>query len=209
MPAAVEIVPGLLRWVAPHPEWNPDAPPGSSGYWDPLVGSVLYELPGVVALIDPLLPADGRADFLHWLDERVAGRPVSILTTIHWHRRDREELAERYRSSTGRAWNEIPAGVQPQPLHGAGERLFWLPGVGALVAGDRLIGAEGGAISVCPQSWLAQARTDRAGLARMLRPLLELPIERVLVSHGEPVLAGGQAALADAIAAAEDGVDGG
>ena len=41
---------------------------------------------------------------------------------------------------------------------------------------------------------------DRAGLARLMRPLLELPIERVLVSHGEPVLRDGRAALARALA---------
>jgi hypothetical protein len=37
-----------------------------------------------------------------------------------------------------------------------------------------------------------------------MRPLLELPIERVLVSHGEPVLRGGHAALARALAQAAD-----
>ena len=36
-------------------------------------------------------------------------------------------------------------------------------------------------------------------LAALLRPLLDLPIERVLVSHGQPVLAGGCAALTEAI----------
>jgi hypothetical protein len=34
-----------------------------------------------------------------------------------------------------------------------------------------------------------------AGLRELLRPLLELPVERVLVSHGEPVLRDGHAAL--------------
>ena len=37
-------------------------------------------------------------------------------------------------------------------------------------------------------------------LRELLRPLLELPIERVLVSHGEPVLSGGRDALAEALA---------
>lgn len=55
----VEIAPGLLRWTAPHPEWNPQAAPGSSGDWEQGVGSVLYELPAAVALIDPLLPSEG------------------------------------------------------------------------------------------------------------------------------------------------------
>jgi hypothetical protein len=169
-----------------------------------MVGSVLYEVPDTVVLIDPLLPADGRAQFLDLLDARVAGRPVSILTTIQWHRRDRRELAERYRANSTRVWNYVPAGVQQRPLRGAGETLFWLPAVAALVAGDRLVGVEGG-VRVCPQSWLEGVRANRADVAALLRPLLEMPIERVLVSHGEPVLEQGHAALEQAIAEAEAG----
>jgi hypothetical protein len=204
--AVTEIVAGLLRWTAPHPEWNPDAKPGSSSDWDPLVGSVLYETPaGVVVLIDPLLPAAEREQFLDWLDERVAGRPVSILTTIQWHRRDREELAERYRANSTRVWNYLPPGVEQRPLYRAGEILFWLPAVAALVAGDRLIGDGAGGVQVCPQSWLTKVPANRAEVAGLLRPLLVLPIERVLVSHGEPVLHRGHAALERAIAEAEGG----
>jgi hypothetical protein len=205
--SAVEIAPGLLRWTAPHPEWEPGTDGGGSEGWGQIVGSVLYELPEAVALIDPLLPPDRREEFELWLDQRIAGRPVSILTTIHWHDRDRAELAERYRSSTSRAWNAIPAGVKPRPLRGAGETMFWLPAVACLVPGDRLIGSPEAGLSLCPQSWLADVQVDRAGLARLLRPLLELPIERVLVSHGEPVLSNGRAALARAVAEAGDGRD--
>jgi hypothetical protein len=167
-----------------------------------MVGSVLYAMADGVALIDPLLPSEGRTQALRWLDERISARPVSILTTIRWHRRDREELAERYRATTSRAWNALPAGVESRPLRGAGETMFWLPAVGTLVAGDRLIGAAGGGLQLCPESWLAEVRVDRAGLAELMRPLLELPIENVLVSHGEPVLRGGRAMLARAIAEA-------
>jgi hypothetical protein len=200
---AVEIVPGLARWTAPHPDWSPQAAPGSSADWEQYVGSVLYEMPNAVALIDPLLPSEGRSEFLRWLDGRIEGRPVSILTTIRWHRRDRDELAERYRSTSARAWNAVPPGVTQRPLRGAGETMFWLPAVAALVPGDRLIGAPGGGLQVCPESWLDRVSVDRAGLARLLRSLVELPIERVLVSHGEPVLRDGRAALARAIAEAE------
>ena len=128
---------------------------------------------------------------------------MSILTTIHWHRRDRKELADRYRGQTPRAWNAIPAGVELRPLSGAGEVLFWLPAVAALVAGDRLVAPAGKGLALCPESWLADVRADRRTLAGLLRPLTGLPIERVLVSHGEPVLHGGHAALVRAIAEAE------
>jgi hypothetical protein len=201
----VEIVPGLLRWTALHPDWDSHAAPGSSRDWDQKVGSVLYEMPDAVALIDPLLPSEDRAEFLRWLDGRIATRPVSVLTTIRWHRRDREELAERYKSTTSRAWSAVPAGIEPRPLRGAGETMFWLPAVAALVAGDRLIGAQDGGLQVCPESWLDHVRVNRPGLAQLLRPLDELPVERVLVSHGEPVFRNGRAALIRAIAEAEEG----
>jgi hypothetical protein len=198
----VEIAPGLHRWSAPHPDWSPQAPPGSSDDWDRIVGCVAFELADTFVLIDPLLPAEERESFLEWLDERVAGRAVSVLTTIHWHRRDRELIAERYAENSSRAWNGVPAGVQPKPIRGAGETMFWLPGPAALVPGDRLIGDGEGGAQVCPESWLSRVRVDRAGLAHQLSHLLELPIERLLVSHGEPVLHDGRAALARALAAA-------
>jgi hypothetical protein len=197
-----EIVPGLLRWTAPHPDWVERSAPGSADDWEQTVGSVLYEMADAVALIDPLIPSEGRGEFLRWLDERVAARPVSVLTTIRWHRRDRDELAARYSWTTTRAWNAVPAGVLARPLRGAGETMFWLPSVAALIAGDRLLGQDSGGLRLCPESWLEDAQVDRVGLAVLMRPLLELPIERVLVSHGEPVLHDGRAALARAIAEA-------
>jgi hypothetical protein len=198
-----ELAAGLYRWTARHPDSPPGADPGGPDDWGPLVGCALYEAPDTVVLFDPLLPEEGRDAFLEWLDGLVAGRPVSILTTIQWHRRDRETLAERYAANSSRAWNFIPHGVQPKPLRGAGETVYWLPNVATLVFGDRLLGDDAAGVALCPDSWLRQAQVDRAGLARLMRPLTELPVERLLVSHGEPVLHDGRAALARAIRAAE------
>jgi hypothetical protein len=197
-----QLTPGLFRWTALHPDWRPECGEGEDG-WEQTVGCVMYDLGESVVLIDPLIP-DERDSFLNELDERVAGRPVSILTTIRFHRRDRAELAGRYSSTTTRAWNAVPRGVSPRPLRGASETAYWLPAVAALVFGDSVIGAPGGGLRVSPESWLKNipAQTDRAGLAELLRPLLELAIELVLVSHGEPVLHDGRAALAHAIAQA-------
>jgi hypothetical protein len=194
-----EIAPGLFWWTAPHPDFDAHAVPDSPGDWGQEVGSTIYEAPDAVVLIDPLLPSDGRERFLDTLDALIAARPVSILTTNRWHRRDREELAERYRSTTRRAWNAVPPGVVPRPLRGAAETMYWLPGVATLVAGDRLLGDGTGGLRLSPQSWLEYAQVDRAGLAELMRPLLELPIERVVVSHGEPLLHDGRAAIARAI----------
>jgi hypothetical protein len=200
---AQELAAGLYRWTARHPDSPSGADPRGPDDWGPLVGCSLYEASDAVVLFDPLLPEEGRQGFLEWLDGLVAGRPVSILTTIQWHRRDREELAERYAANSSRAWNFIPHGVEPKPLRGAGETVYWLPDVATLVFGDRLLGDDGGGVALCPDSWLRQAQVDRGGLARLMRPLTELPVERLLVSHGEPVLHDGRAALARAIRAAE------
>jgi hypothetical protein len=189
----LEVVPGLYRWTAPHPDWKP-----GEG-WDEEVGCVLYELPDTVALFDPLLPREGREEALQWLDQTIAGRSVSILTTIRWHARDRRELALRYRPQTRNAWNAVPAGVVPHWLRGAGEIVFWLPAVATLIPGDSLLGTGDGGLRLCPESWLKDEHTDLRGLAARLEDLLELPIVRVLVSHGEPVLHDGRAALLHAI----------
>jgi hypothetical protein len=79
--------------------------------------------------------------------------------------------------------------------------MFWLAGQRALVPGDRIMGARGGGLRMCPESWLRYLPSGLtlAALRELLRPLLELPIERVVVSHGEPVLAEGRAALAEAL----------
>ncbi len=203
-----QIAPGLFRWEAAHPAWTADED------WPRMVGCVLYELGERAVLIDPLIPSEGREEFLAWLDGRVEGRQVSILTTIRWHRRDRGELARRYvpggsqdaDASTGsRAPNKIPEGVSARRLKGAGEIVFWLPGAGALVPGDSLLGAGEGRLEVCPESWLEDVEIDRRGLAALLAALLELPLERVVVSHGEPVLQDARRALALAVEEAEAG----
>jgi hypothetical protein len=196
----LEIAPGLYRWEATHPQWKPQED------WPQLVGCVLYELDERAVLIDPLIPAAARQEFLAWLDGRLEGRQVSILTTIRWHRRDRDELAGRYAGDDVEPGSrQIPRGVSSRRLKGAGEIVFWLPGAAALVTGDSLIGGEDGRLRVCPESWLEDLGIDRRGLAVLLAALVQLPVERVLVSHGAPVLEDGRRALARAVEEAETG----
>jgi hypothetical protein len=184
------IAEGLWHWTARHPEWEPNAEPDSPADWPAEVGCVAYETAGSVALIDPLVLEDWAP-----LDEVVAGRTVFVLTTIGWHRRSSDEAVARYSASTA-----VPSGVEAIELPEAGETIFWLPEPRALVPGDRIIGA-GGALSVCPESWLRYLPSGigLAELRKQLRPLLDLPVERVLVSHGKPVLERGRDALAAAI----------
>lgn len=200
-PAPTELAPGLWRWTARHPDWRPGAKPGSPADWPSEVGSAMVEAGGAAVFIDALVPSSaGR--FWTWADGRVAtSSGVLALTTTGFHRRSRELLRERYAARTSRARGTLPDGVQAVPLTGAGEVWFWLPAHRALVVGDRLLGAPGGGLRLCPPSWLRYLRQPptAARMRELLRPLLELPVELVLVSHGEPVLAGGRAAIAEAI----------
>jgi hypothetical protein len=196
-PGVRELTPGLWRWTAPHPAWRPDAEPGSAGDWDPNVGCVLVldELSAV--FFDPLLPAD-HEPFWRWCDEAVGSRPVHILTTIRFHGRSRDAVAARYGGEVVTGLRNLPRGVEAFRFPGADETMFWVPAHGALVPGDRIIGADDGGVRLCPDSWLAYLTPamGEAELRPLLAPLLDLPVQRILVTHGEPLLSGGGAALA-------------
>src|SRR3990172_5857982 len=196
-----EIARGLWRWTARHPEWTPGAKPGSPGDWEPDVGSVLYEAPGAAVFIDPLLPAQPTQLF-RAIDRRVRKLDrVVVLTTIQWHSRSRDAFVERYGATTSRARRQLPAAVKVYPVPRAGEVVFWLPEHRALVTGDRIIGTGTGSLRLCPESWLRYlpSKLSRRELAEALRPLLDLPVELVLTSHGPPVLTPGPPALAPAL----------
>jgi hypothetical protein len=195
-----EIDVGLWRWTARHPEWVAGAKSESPADWPPEVGSVAYEAGGTLVLIDPLVPTEAEALWA-WLDERAAATErVAVVNTIKWHRRSRDEVAERYDASASRARDALPEGVDPIPIRRAGETMFWLAEPGTLVPGDRLIGDGRGGLRLCPASWIGYTGGTLDELRKALRPLLELPIQRVLVSHGEPVLRNGAAAVERALA---------
>ena len=198
-----ELRPGLFRWTAIHPEASSEPKTGSPDDWGPDVGSVAHAAPHALVLVDPLVPAD-RPGLQEELDALVRshGRRVAILTTLQFHRRSREELAERYHASTSRAKESLPEGVETIVIRGAGETMVWLPDLRALIPGDRLLGDDAGGLRLCPDSWLRYlpSRMRQEELRAALRPLLGLPIELVLVSHGEPVLENGREAIARALA---------
>jgi glyoxylase-like metal-dependent hydrolase (beta-lactamase superfamily II) len=201
----VEIAPGLWRWTAYHDEWKQ------------AVGSVYVETEDGVVLIDPLVPP-GESDRVRlWqaLDRDVkrVGGAVHVLVTVYWHTRSAPEIMNRYRArlwahakaqkTVGRragsvtdpfeAGDPLPGGIQAYVGRWS-EVVYWLPGDRTLVTGDVILGAKGGGLRFCPESWTPTAG-GHAAWRDNLRPLLDLPVERVLVSHGEPVLAGGLEAL--------------
>jgi glyoxylase-like metal-dependent hydrolase (beta-lactamase superfamily II) len=205
----LQIAPGLWRWTGYHEEWKED------------VGSVFLDSVDGVVLIDPLVPPEEPERFWHALDRDVkrAGGPVHVLVSIFWHTRSTAAMVERYAArvwapTTSRAavarrsgivtdafrpGDALPGGIEAFPSARRTEVVYWIPRHGALVPGDVLLGDEAGGVRLCPESWLP-GRTGHRELEASLRPLLELPVQRILLSHGQPVLEDAATALAAALA---------
>ena len=187
-----EVAPGLRRWTAYHDHWEEE------------VGSLALESGDGLILIDPIDPP------------RELRRPDHVLLTVFWHHRSTGDLKpkrvwaprrsaqpERNRgvevTDAFAAGDELPGGVQAFQTARVTEVVFWLPEQRAVVAGDVLLGAGAKPratkepLRLCPERWLGKA--THADLRRTLEPLLALPVQRVLVSHGKPVLRGGKRAL--------------
>jgi glyoxylase-like metal-dependent hydrolase (beta-lactamase superfamily II) len=189
-----EIASGLRRWTAWHDEWRED------------VGCLAVDTDDGLVLIDPLDPP------------RELGRPEHVLLTVHWHVRSTKaphvwahERAARLLANRGveltdpiRPGDSVPGGIRAFETARLGEVVYWLPGQRALAVGDILLGAGAkphatdAPLRLCPERWLGKATHD--DLRESLAPLLKLPVVRVLVSHGKPVLRGGARELAAALA---------
>lgn len=198
------IAPGLWRWAAFHEDWKED------------VGCVYLEADEATLLVDPLVPGADAERFLDYLDADVerAGAPVHILLTVYWHVRSAADLAKRYSAEVWaparsakpverrtkaaphpvRPGDALPGGVTAHESGRAAELVYVLPRHRALVAGDVLLG---GPLRICPARWVGKG--GQGAVRKALRPLLDEPLDRVLVSHGEPVLRGGHNALATAL----------
>ena len=139
--------------------------------------------------------------------------PDHTLITVFWHARDArgriwapQDQVRRLRNrgvevtDPFQPGDELPGGVQCFATARDGEVLYWLPAERALVVGDVLLGAGAKPrptyepLRLCPERWL-QPKATLEDLRASLRPLLELPVEQVLVSHGRPVTANGLGAL--------------
>lgn len=187
-----ELVPGLRRWTVRHESWEEE------------VGSVAVDTADGLVLIDPIEPPAELA------------KPDHVLVTVFWHHRSLAELeaprvwaASRSRQPLenrdirvtdvlGDA--ELPGGIRFFQTARPSEVVYWLPDHGTVVVGDVLLGAGAKpratdeALRLCPERWLGTKATH-ADLRASLAPLLDLPVERVLVSHGAPVFENGAAEL--------------
>jgi glyoxylase-like metal-dependent hydrolase (beta-lactamase superfamily II) len=184
-----ELEAGLWLWRLDHPDWAPGRG------WEPSVTSVFVESGGEVALLDPLAPPDGDPVW-----ERLDARPPTLVAILKPdHIRDVDRFARRYgaRAYGPRVFfageapetplEPIERGMElPGGLHalddgrGRDETPLWIPEHRTLVFADALT-APDGELRVWNASWYEKRALPA------LRELLELPFERVIVSHGEPV----------------------
>ncbi|MFL5904981.1 MAG: hypothetical protein ACJ76Q_14410 [Solirubrobacteraceae bacterium] len=218
-----ELETGIWHWEAPHPDW---AGPENEALRQRLVamGEKPNEAArGVVSsyairdderllLFDPLaVPRE--------IEEVAAGRDQVVVLTCPWHERDTRNLVERLgvpvftpRPDEGTpdvAWllggdrsdahlymagERLPVGVEVLPGSLPNDVVLWVESRCAVIAGDTLVDFGNGL--EIPVEWLP-AGVTREQVAEGLRPLLELPVEVVLATHGGPT---GKTALERALA---------
>jgi glyoxylase-like metal-dependent hydrolase (beta-lactamase superfamily II) len=190
-----EIASGLRRWTAWHDHWEED------------VGSVAVDTPDGLVLIDPLDPPAELSS------------PKHVLVTVYWHaratsglkarvwapKRSQRPLLNRGVEAEDIAGANLPGGILAIPTARSGEAVYWLPKHRAVVVGDVLLGAGAkpratdDPLRLCPERWMG--KTTHEELRTSLRPLLDLPVDHVLVSHGKPVVENGKRELARVLSA--------
>jgi hypothetical protein len=194
----VDLAPGLWIWRLEHPAWREDVD------WQEVVTCVCVDAGAERWLLDPLLPPHDATQV--W--GRLAARPptaVAVLTADHlrptWSDRRTwsvDALVRRHgcRAFGPDAWDdgppeadverilpghELPGGLRAfRDPRGWNETPLWLPEHRTLVFADALTERDG-ALRV----WMSPTHADRA--LPDLRAMLDLPFERVIISHGRPV----------------------
>ena len=200
----IDLSPGLWIWRLEHPAW-------SEGHdWQQVVTSVCVDAGTETWVLDPLLPPKDATQV--W--DRFAEKPptaVAVLIPDHmretWDDRQTwsvDALARRYgcRAFGPNAFDpemidavgpaetevqkivpghELPGGLVPfRDVRGWAETPLWLPEHRTLVFGDGMTERDGSL-----RVWMSPPHEERA--LPDLRAMLDLPFERVIVSHGEPV----------------------
>jgi hypothetical protein len=212
-----KLMEGLWRWTARHPEWHP-------GEFGAEVASFAAQAGDTTLLIDPLLPPD--PDPVLEVTDGLVGDRVAILISVPYHVRSSEELWERYRGDAEVTIHGHPActkrlgdktafrAIDPgNPLPGGvtahtigkprrHETPLHVPSHEALVFGDAIAETEGRLVMWASEK--VDSKVDgfyRKRFAPTLEPLLELDFDRVLVTHGQPIMKGGKDALRKALEA--------
>jgi glyoxylase-like metal-dependent hydrolase (beta-lactamase superfamily II) len=207
-----ELRPGLWHWQAPHPEWQASEPwdPNVSSYAiDDGESLLLFDPLGVPGEIEVLAAERETAIVLTapWherdtqsLVERLGVPVFTPLPDSAQYLMDTygitaeqagdgsPDLVWLLRENKGEACpyspgDRLPNGTQVFPGHKPNDTVLWFESQRAVISGDTLVDfGQGLEIN---ERWLRPGVT-REEIAAGLRPLLELPVEYVLATHGGP-----------------------
>jgi hypothetical protein len=209
-----EIAPGVWRWTRRHPAWHP------AGFGDEVASYALRDDAGLV-IVDPLFDDEHDPTFETVLADVWGDVRILISNPYHtrsaelvWRRlRDTHEVGiyghwrcrSRLHDATGfrevKGGETLAGGVRAHAV-GKPRRMeipFEIPGQRAIVFGDLVVETGDGGLRVW-QDWETNDAWYQETFLPTILPLAELDVERVLVTHGRPVLRDGAKALARAFA---------
>jgi hypothetical protein len=191
-----DVAPGLWLWRQEYPGWEPGRHSLERLGWGPEVASFAYAADDGVVLVDALAPPDADDPLWQRLDDEP---PVALVVMKPDHVRSVDMFVRRYGvpaygpdvfhrgdvPETELDWvgpgRDLPGGALAlYDGRGRNETPLYLPEQRALLFADALTAPHGELLV-----WHTPWHVERVVPA--LRALLELPFERVLVSHGEPV----------------------
>jgi glyoxylase-like metal-dependent hydrolase (beta-lactamase superfamily II) len=207
-----QLRPGLWHWEAPHPQWRPSEPwsENVSSYaiddgerlllFDPLgvpseLGDLAAERETAVVLTCPwherateslvkrhgvpvYTPLPDTAQFLMDTYGLTAEQAGDGSPDLVWLFRAKKGEARPY--SPG---DRLPFGADVFPGHKANDTVLWVESQRAVISGDTLV--DFGRGLEINERWLRPGVT-REEIAEGLRPLLDLPVEAMLATHGGP-----------------------
>lgn len=185
-----DVADGLWIWRLGHPQWNEGLD------WQRTVTSVCVESGGQVLLLDPLLAPASDSNFWTRLNRRP---PTGAVVLKPDHVRDIDLVVRlfgarafgpslfwpddvpRTKLEPVEPGMQLPGGIETlYDGRGKNETPLWLPAQRTIVFADALTERKGQLLV-----WNSRFHQERALPA--LRRMLELPFERVIISHGEPV----------------------
>jgi glyoxylase-like metal-dependent hydrolase (beta-lactamase superfamily II) len=207
-----ELRPGLWHWEAPHPDWRPTEPwsENVSSYaiddgerlllFDPLaVPSEIEERAAghetAIVLTSPwherdaqslverlgvpvYTPLPDTAEYLMRTYGLTAEQAGDGSLDLIWLLRENKGEARPYS-----AGDQLPVGVEALPGQKPNDMVLWIESQRAVIAGDTL--ADFGEGPQINPRWLS-ADVTREQVVEGLRPLLALPVEQLLGTHGGP-----------------------
>jgi glyoxylase-like metal-dependent hydrolase (beta-lactamase superfamily II) len=185
-----EVRTGVWHWETRHPEWN------DRQWWGPLVSSYAIDDGARLLLFDPLGPPAE-------LEELAAAREPAIVLTCPWHRRDGEAIAKRYGAplfvpppdagdpspvdgTVFEAGDRLPVGVEAFPGMEQNDLVLWIESHRALVAGDTFQDRGDGLQFLGELMNNVPGGVDTKQILHDMQPLLALPVDVVLPTHGSP-----------------------